>query len=360
MQARDGNAFTIIELLIVVSIITLLAAILLPAIGKARESALVNESKNNLRQMAVAHRAYAADWADRHVTYVRDTLGLYGGDVQRYNDEVYGGGDGFEVHPPIIAGWGYDESEAYVPFGWWSNSGSSVFQPISFPTEEGEPHLARGGWYRLGIQTRPMHAYFNGRCHDPVFYAPKDRKNLDRLAPCFEAPGEVAACCPCGPWSSYCMSPAGLFSPAVFSFDPGTNRYWRAPWTLAGGYRVPSFGHVRYPTLKTHMLEHDWLQNTKVPCNDSYVGCEPYYFNQSYRSMPATLLYDGSVRLVGVIECMSSDRRHLRQAGYGLWSRDTPFGENGWFIAEGYDFAESSFHILTTQGVLGRDTLGRE
>jgi hypothetical protein len=63
---------------------------------------------------------------------------------------------------------------------------------------------------------------------------------------------------------------------------------------------------------------------------------------------------------MSVLEAMSSDRRHLRQAEHGLWSRDTPFGDDGYFIADGYDFAAASFHILTINGVLGRDTLGRE
>ena len=129
---------------------------------------------------------------------------------------------------------------------------------------------------------------------------------------------------------------------------------------MPAGYRVPSFGHVKYPTLKTHMLEHHWLQNTKVGCNDSFLGCEPYFFNHSYRSMPVTLFYDGSVRLAGVLEAMSADRRHQRQAGYGLWSRDTSVGEDGYLVADGYDFAATSVHILTTDGVRGRDVLGRE
>jgi hypothetical protein len=110
------------------------------------------------------------------------------------------------------------------------------------------------------------------------------------------------------------------------------------------------------------MLEHSWLQNMKVPCNDAFEGCEPYYFNHSYASMPVTLFYDGSVRLMGVMEAMSCDRRHAGQhpRGVGLWTRDTPFGENGYLIADGYDFAETAYHVLTTEGVRGRDTLGRE
>jgi hypothetical protein len=32
-------------------------------------------------------------------------------------------------------------------------------------------------------------------------------------------------------------------------------------------------------------------------------------------------------------------------------------GQQGYFIDLGYDFANTSFHILTTDGIRGRDTL---
>jgi hypothetical protein len=44
----------------------------------------------------------------------------------------------------------------------------------------------------------------------------------------------------------------------------------------------------------------------------------------------------------------------------GLWTRQTTAGEDGYLIPDGYDFAATAFHILTTDGILGRDTLGRE
>jgi hypothetical protein len=76
--------------------------------------------------------------------------------------------------------------------------------------------------------------------------------------------------------------------------------------------------------------------------------------------MPVTLFFDGSVRLTSVMEAMSSDRRAERQQGHGLWSRDTAFGEDGLFIADGYDFAATSYHILTIDGIRGRDVTGSE
>lgn len=55
------SAFTLIELLLVVSIIALLIAILLPALGGARKAARTAACMSNMRQLAVADGSYAAD-----------------------------------------------------------------------------------------------------------------------------------------------------------------------------------------------------------------------------------------------------------------------------------------------------------
>ncbi len=81
MKTTSRSGFTIIELLVVVSIIAMLVGMLLPAIGRARDTARVNVSKSNLRQLGIAHQTYAAEWAGRHVTYTRDNLGQHAGNV---------------------------------------------------------------------------------------------------------------------------------------------------------------------------------------------------------------------------------------------------------------------------------------
>jgi prepilin-type N-terminal cleavage/methylation domain-containing protein len=361
---KNARGFTIVELLVVVSIIALLIAILLPAIGKAREAALLTQSLANLRNLSAANAAYGADWSDRQFTAMPDDAGLVNGNCGAYLAQI-------SCPPQQLLGWasnglmwGYflGNTGQCAQYGWPGNCGNwVVYKPIEFTGGD-----AGFGSFRLP-NVKAFASYVNNKFYDPVFWAPKDKINIaiaekfwplaDQFTTNPNPPQEIA-------FSSYCWSPAAMYAPDVFGDKVAQSFGFVNPNNIAGGYRSPAVGQATYPDLKTRMIEHSWLQNAESAVNSNFAGGnEPWYFNHAYNSAPATLFFDGSIRVVGVGDAMEADARAKLTAvapgEKGLWHRGSPFGANGYFQAQRYDnLVNTSYHILTTKGIFGRDVVG--
>lgn len=389
MKRYPSKAFTIIELLVVVSIIALLIGILLPAIGKARDQAKLTQSKGNMRNLATAHATYSAEWNDRQITFVDDNLARYGNGT---NTSTY---DSFHLqtgdyHPPMILGYRYNqENDSNGMWGYYMSHPGNIglCEPIVFPGTSQYSHVEGFGSFRMA-NCKQFNSYVAGRYYDPIWFAPKDKAVITAVEECFDDPGEF--CTASGSsdtyWTSYCLSPAAMFNPDVMrnpTEGNGDDTGWQSPWELDAGFRSPSMGQASFPDLKTHMLEHHWLQGAHSDCNSNfeggtYNGCEPYYFNAGWESVPVALFYDGHIEGIGVREAMKASARNNSQAGYHLWHTETSFGgtlpedaigsgdylEGGYFMDASWDppsnrqRACTSFHVLTTDGILGRDKLG--
>ncbi len=352
-RALRVRALTIVEVVAATAATSVLVAAISATASNLRGASNEAISMANLMQLGMGQALYAWDHGDLQWCGHQSDFGVGGANCANYvntigcpDQHILGWGYSGDL-------WGYWLGGGMCPPNYPGNCGNWI---LYWPNEWGTTNGVSGSW-RL-TQVRSMHNYINGRYFDPVYYAPNDRITYQRAARYFDAPAEFvsAGAGIANGSSSYGMSPAAMWNPQVMR-APAQGGF-RSPSTFADSFARQSLFGALHPELKSLLFEVNWNQGGKLP---SPYGIEAtqgvYRYNQGAAATPITLFYDGHVWFLPNQTAIDDDAA-LRARGLdGLWSRDTPLGNMGYYGNMSVDGSITSHSVLTTDGLHGRDVL---
>ncbi|NBP51362.1 MAG: hypothetical protein EBU70_09340, partial [Actinobacteria bacterium] len=349
----------IIEAALAGAVLVAVLAALIPMLGSGVYRSGMMVSANNLRRISDGCAAYEATWNGRQWSKTNDAMGHYNGCGAYANSTC----------PPALV-LGTDASEGLWGYwiagnvqgctSWPGTCGNwPLMMPIAIGGTTGSVDAANAGigsWNY--VNARGLREYVATRYYDPVFFSPNDEVIYQKLqVTAFGSAAEFA-------WdaasnfftSTYGLSPAAIWG--VGTFRAPRDGGFRAPDDYPQAYITPTASIAAYPDTKTRLIEQRWCQQppalAQLPASTTDF---PYRFNAGPGSQPGAIFYDGHVAFVPMSTFAADDAMAAQQTGDGLWSRDTPYGAGGVWADRAIGGFRSSAHLLTTEGILGRDLL---